>query len=113
LGFVGNTLQGVVSGGAALANLLSLLFITPVVTFYLLRDWDLLIARINALLPLDHAETIRQQMRAIDTTMAGFLRGQASVCLVLGAFYATGLMLVGLPFGLFIGMMAGILTFIP
>lgn len=113
LGFVGNALQGVVSGGAALANLLSLLFITPVVTFYLLRDWDLLIARINALLPLDHAETIRQQMRAIDTTMAGFLRGQASVCLVLGAFYATGLMLVGLPFGLFIGMMAGILTFIP
>jgi predicted PurR-regulated permease PerM len=113
LGLVGNALQGVVSGGAALANLLSLLFITPVVTFYLLRDWDLLIARLDALLPLDHAETIRQQVRAIDTTMAGFLRGQASVCLVLGAFYATGLMLVGLPFGLVIGMTAGILTFIP
>jgi predicted PurR-regulated permease PerM len=111
--FVTQTLQGVVSGGAALANLLSLIFITPVVTFYLLRDWDLIIARVDQLLPRDHAETIRAQMAAIDTTLAGFVRGQASVCLVLGTFYAVGLMIVGLPFGLVIGMMAGILTFIP
>jgi predicted PurR-regulated permease PerM len=113
LGFFGEALQGVVSGGAALANLLSLLFITPVVTFYILRDWDLLVARVDTLLPRDHAETIREQMRAIDTTMAGFIRGQASVCLVLGAYYAGGLMVVGLPFGLVIGMAAGLLTFIP
>lgn len=113
LGFIGETLQGVVSGGAALANLLSLLFITPVVTFYLLRDWDLLVARIDTLLPRDHAQIIREQMKAIDTTMAGFIRGQASVCLALGTYYAVGLMLVGLPFGLVIGMAAGILTFIP
>lgn len=113
LGFFGEALQGVVSGGAAIANLLSLLFITPVVTFYILRDWDLLVARIDTLLPRDHAETIREQMRAVDTTMAGFIRGQASVCLVLGAYYAGGLMLVGLPFGLVIGLVAGLLTFIP
>lgn len=113
LGFIGDTIQNVVSGGAALANLLSLLFITPVVTFYLLRDWDILVARIDTLLPRDHAMTIREQMKAIDTTMAGFIRGQASVCLVLGTYYAGGLMLVGLPFGLVIGMAAGILTFIP
>jgi predicted PurR-regulated permease PerM len=112
-GFLTQTVQGVVSGGAALANLLSLIFITPVVTFYLLRDWDLIIARVDNLLPRDHAETIRTQMRAIDTTLAGFVRGQATVCLILGVYYATGLMLVDLPFGLVIGMMAGILTFIP
>lgn len=112
-GFVTQTLQGVVSGGAALANLLSLIFITPVVTFYLLRDWDLVIARMDHLLPRDHAEAIRSQARAIDTTLAGFIRGQATVCLVLGVYYASGLMIVGLPFGLVIGMMAGILTFIP
>lgn len=112
-GFVTQTLQGVVSGGAALANLLSLIFITPVVTFYLLRDWDLITARIDRLLPRDHAQTIRAQMQIIDTTLAGFVRGQASVCLVLGVYYATGLMFVGLPFGLVIGMMAGLLTFIP
>lgn len=112
-GVVTQTVQGVVSGGAALANLLSLIFITPVVTFYLLRDWDLIIARVDHLLPRDHAEIIRAQMRAIDTTLAGFVRGQATVCLILGLYYATGLMLVDLPFGLVIGMMAGILTFIP
>jgi predicted PurR-regulated permease PerM len=112
-GFLTQTVQGVVSGGAALANLLSLIFITPVVTFYLLRDWDLIIARVDHLLPRDHAEIIRAQMRAIDTTLAGFVRGQATVCLILGIYYATGLMLVDLPFGLVIGMMAGILTFIP
>lgn len=112
-GFLVEALQGVVSGGAALANLVSLIFITPVVAFYLLRDWDILIARLDALLPRDHAETIRTQMRAIDVTMAGFVRGQASVCLVLGTYYAAGLMLVGLPFGLVIGMLAGLLTFIP
>lgn len=113
LGFTGDALQGVLSGGAAVANLLSLLFITPVVTFYLLRDWDILVARIDTLLPRDHADTIRTQMLAIDTTLAGFIRGQASVCLVLGVYYAAGLMLVGLPFGLVIGMTAGLLTFIP
>jgi predicted PurR-regulated permease PerM len=111
--FVTQTVQGVVSGGAALANLLSLIFITPVVTFYLLRDWDLVIARMDNLLPRDYAETIRVQARAIDTTLAGFIRGQATVCLVLGVFYAIALMAVGLPFGLVIGMMAGLLTFIP
>lgn len=113
LGFTGDALQGVLSGGAAVANLLSLLFITPVVTFYLLRDWDILVARIDTLLPRDHADVIRSQMLAIDTTLAGFIRGQASVCLVLGLYYAAGLMLVGLPFGLVIGMTAGLLTFIP
>src|SRR5690606_15066731 len=112
MGFFGEALQGVVSGGAAIVNLLSLLFITPVVTFYLLRDWDVLVARIDTLLPRDHATTIRTQMKAIDTTMAGFIRGQASVCLVLGTYYAAALMLVGLPFGLVIGMTAGLLTFI-
>nr|WP_298688730.1 AI-2E family transporter [uncultured Dongia sp.] len=112
-GFVTQTLQGVVSGGAALANLLSLIFITPVVTFYLLRDWDIITAQLDNLLPRDHAETIREQGRAIDTTLAGFIRGQATVCLVLGVFYAVALMLVGLPFGLVIGMIAGLLTFIP
>jgi predicted PurR-regulated permease PerM len=112
-GFVTQTVQGVVSGGAALASLLSLIFITPVVTFYLLRDWDLIIARVDHLLPRDHADTIRAQMAAIDTTLAGFIRGQATVCLVLGIFYAVGLMIVGLPFGLVIGLLAGLLTFIP
>jgi predicted PurR-regulated permease PerM len=102
-----------ISGGAALANLLSLLVITPVVAFYLLRDWDHLVERVDAWLPRHQAETIREQMREVDRMLAGFVRGQSSVCLLLGVFYAAGLTLAGLDFGLLIGLAAGLLTFIP
>lgn len=113
MSWLGTALEGILSQGVALASLLSLVFITPVVTFYLLRDWDHIVAKMDGLLPRDHAATIREQVTAIDETMAGFARGQATVCLVLGIYYATGLMIVGLPFGLFIGVAAGLLTFIP
>jgi predicted PurR-regulated permease PerM len=102
-----------ISGGAALANLLSLLVITPVVTFYLLRDWDRLVARVDSWLPRHQADTIREQMREVDGMLAGFVRGQSMVCLLLGVFYAGGLTLAGLDFGLLIGLAAGLLTFIP
>ncbi|MEE8188055.1 MAG: AI-2E family transporter [Kiloniellales bacterium] len=102
-----------VSGGVALATLASMLLITPIVAFYLLRDWDRLVSRIDSWLPHDHAEVIREQVRAVDRTLAGFLRGQGAVCLILGSFYALALTIAGLDFGLVIGMVAGVLTFIP
>jgi predicted PurR-regulated permease PerM len=101
------------SGGLALFNVLSLLVITPVVAFYLLRDWDRMVARMDQLLPRDQAETIRQAFREIDDSLAGFVRGQSLVCLFLGTFYGVGLTLVGLDFGLLIGLIAGVLSFIP
>jgi predicted PurR-regulated permease PerM len=113
IGWLGRGVGDVARGGIAIANLLSLIFITPVVTFYMLRDWDRLIAHIDSLLPREYAATVREQAKAIDHTLAGFARGQASVCLVLAAYYASGLMLVGLPFGLVVGLAAGLLTFIP
>jgi predicted PurR-regulated permease PerM len=106
-------LGGVISGGLALVNILSLLFITPVVTFYLLRDWDRVLAHVDGLLPREHAETIREQARLVNETLAGFVRGQATVCLLLGTFYAVALSMAGLNFGLVIGLVAGILSFIP
>ncbi|WP_370152734.1 AI-2E family transporter [Ferrovibrio sp.] len=106
-------IAGLLGGGAAIFNLLSLLVVTPVVSFYLLRDWDRMVARIDAFLPLDHAETIREQVRKIDQVLAGFVRGQMLVCLILGGFYAIGLSLAGLQFGLFIGLSAGAISFIP
>ena len=110
----GTVLLGqVISGGVALANLISLLVITPVVAFYLLRDWDRIIARVDTWLPRGHAEEIRAQAREIDRTLAGFLRGQGTVCLILGMFYAIGLSLAGLDFGLVVGLIAGLLSFIP
>jgi predicted PurR-regulated permease PerM len=113
LNWILGTLLNVAQGSMALANLLSLIFITPVVTFYLLRDWDRIVAKIDVLLPRQHAAVIRAQGREIDTTLAGFARGQATVCLILATYYATALMVAGLPFGLVVGLAAGLLTFIP
>ncbi|GAB2175113.1 AI-2E family transporter [Dongia sp. agr-C8] len=113
LTWFGDTLLNVAQGSMALANLLSLIFITPVVTFYLLRDWDKIVAKIDVLLPRQHAAVIRAQGREIDTTLAGFARGQATVCIILATYYATALMIAGLPFGLVVGLAAGLLTFIP
>jgi predicted PurR-regulated permease PerM len=106
-------LGALVTGGLALVNILSLVFITPVVTFYLLRDWDRVLAHIDSLLPREHADTIREQARLVNETLSGFVRGQATVCFLLGAFYAVALSLAGLNFGLVIGLIAGILSFIP
>lgn len=107
--FVATILQS----GTAFLNLLSLLFVTPIVAFYLLRDWDRMTAKIDSLLPREHAPVIREQMQRIDDTLAGWIRGQTTVCVLLGLFYAIGLSLVGLNFGFAIGLLTGIFSFIP
>jgi len=109
----GGVAGGVAQGGVAIINLLGLLFITPVVTFYLLRDWEKILAAVDSGLPLDHADTIRKLARESDSAIAGYVRGQALVCLCLGSIYAIGLSLVGLQFGLVIGLVAGAISFIP
>ena len=101
------------SGGVAFFNLLSLIVITPVVAFYLLRDWDLITAKIDSWLPRRPAPTIRQQFLEIDRTLAAFVRGQSSVCLVLALLYGIGLTIVGLKSGLLVGLGAGLISFIP
>lgn len=107
--FVANVLQS----GMAFLNLLSLILITPVVTFYLLRDWDHLVAKIDGLLPRQHLGTIRAQLTIIDDTLAGFLRGQLNVCTALAIYYALALSLVGLKFGIVIGIATGLLVILP
>jgi predicted PurR-regulated permease PerM len=104
---------GVIGQSLALVNIVSLLAITPLVSFYLLRDWPRIIAEINGWLPREHADTIRQQARAIDEVLAGFARGAAIVCTLLAVFYAIALTLAGLDFGLVIGLIAGALSFVP
>lgn len=102
-----------VSGGVAFFSVLSILLITPVVAFFLLRDWDDIVASIDEWLPLDHAEVIRQECRQIDRVLAGFVRGQALDCLAQGILYAIGWSVVGLDFGLVLGLLNGLLNFIP
>jgi len=113
VGWVGGVLRGVLTGGLKLFDVFSVLFITPVVAFYLLRDWDRLVSKVDGWLPRDHLATIRAQAREVDRTLAGFVRGQALVCLTLGVFYALGLSAAGLNFGLVIGLLSGVLSFIP
>jgi predicted PurR-regulated permease PerM len=101
------------SGGQALFSVVSLLVITPIVAFYLLIDWPRIVVAIDDLLPRDHAATIRSLLREMDRAIAGFVRGQTSICLILAVFYMTGFALAGLNFGFLIGLAAGIATFIP
>lgn len=112
-GWLGTLMGSLFAGGRAILGIVSLFVITPVVAFYLLYDWDRMIARIDDWMPRDHLETVRQIARDIDKAMAGFIRGQGSVCLVLGLFYAISLSVVGLNFGFLIGSVAGLISFIP
>ncbi len=111
--WLGRITQTLLSGGLAVVNMLALFVVTPVVAFYMLVDWDRMIARIDALLPRDHKQAVRAIATDIDHALAGFIRGQTLVCIILGTFYAAGLSLLGLNFGLLIGLAAGLISFIP
>ncbi|WP_281955380.1 AI-2E family transporter [Pseudophaeobacter arcticus] len=105
--------EGIAGSAASLLNVLVLFIIVPVVAVYLLLDWDRMIARVDELLPRDHAPVIRRLMAQIDVVLASFIRGMGTVCLILGSYYAITLMIVGLNFGLAVGFIAGMVTFIP
>jgi predicted PurR-regulated permease PerM len=109
----GELANGLLSSALGVISAVVFIVVVPVVAFYLLLDWDKMLARIDAMLPLDHAPTVRQLGREIDMVLAGFVRGQLSVCVLLGTFYSIALMLAGLQFGLIIGAIAGAITFIP
>ncbi len=111
--WVAKALARVLGGLSAVADLLSLVVLTPIVAFYLLRDWDVIVAKVDSWLPRAHADTIREQVSTVDRTLAGFVRGQASVCFVMGLFYGIGLTFAGLDFGFIVGFFTGLISFIP
>ncbi|MGA9253071.1 MAG: AI-2E family transporter [Roseobacter sp.] len=106
-------IETALTSAMSFVNILILLVIVPVVSVYMLLDWDNMVAKIDTLLPRDHAPTIRKLAGEIDDTLASFIRGMGTVCLVLGTYYAIALMVVGLQFGLVVGFIAGLVTFIP
>jgi len=108
-----NAGRGVLSGGAALLNFFSLLVVTPVVAFYILVDWTKMVKTLDGLLPLQHRDSLRAIAAEINLALAGFIRGQSLVCLFLGLWYGIGLTLIGLDFGFIIGVIAGVLSFVP
>ncbi len=113
LSWILQTLAALWQQGIAIVGLLSLLFVTPIVAFYMLLEWDNMVERIDGLVPRDHVATVRAIAREIDEVLAGFVRGQGAVCLLLGSFYALGLTFLGLEFGFIVGAIAGIISFIP
>jgi predicted PurR-regulated permease PerM len=112
-GYLTTLLKSLWSGGSALISLFSLIVVTPVVAFYLIYDWHKMIGTADSWIPLHQRETVRELARQTDAAIAGFVRGQSAVCLILGTFYAVGLSFAGLNFALLIGLISGLITFIP
>lgn len=104
---------GLLNSGKMLLSMVSMLVISPIVSFYLLRDWDVIVAKLDDLLPRQHADTIREQMALIDTTISGYMRGTFNVMLMLALFYAVSLSLIGLNFAILIALIGGVAILIP
>ncbi len=109
----GDLANGLIGSALGVINGIVFLVVVPVVSFYLLLDWDRMVARVDNLLPRDHAPVIRQLANEVDAVLSAFVRGQMSVCVIMGVFYAVALGLTGLQFGMVVGAIAGAVTFIP
>ncbi|WP_425403944.1 AI-2E family transporter [Hwanghaeella sp.] len=113
LKWVASAVGEVLGGLGAVANIISLIVITPIISFYLLRDWDRIVEKVDTWLPRAQADTLRGLAKEVDDILAGFARGQATVCLILGVLYGVGLTIVGLDFGFIVGLFTGLVSFIP
>ena len=103
----------IVSNGFAFINVLSLLLISPVVAFYMLRDWHEFTRKILDLVPKKHSKAVKDGVKEVNRIISGYLRGQFLVCVALGTFYSCGLWLIDLHLGLLVGFLAGMISFIP
>jgi len=112
-GFLKGLLRTVSHSGLIVAGWLANIVLIPVITFYLLRDWDLLVAYVRDILPRSIEGKVTQMARESDEVLGAFLRGQMLVMLALGVIYSIGLRIVGVEFSLLIGLFAGLLSFIP
>lgn len=113
LTYLASALTSIPSAGFAIFNVLTLVVVTPVVGFYLLRDWPWVVSQVDSWLPHRYADVIRAQAREVDRILSAWIRGQALCCLILALYYALALTLAGLDLGLIVGLAAGLLSFIP
>lgn len=112
-GYLAGFLQSLWSGGKAVVSFISLIVIMPVVTFYLICDWHQMIKTLDGWVPRQSCRPVHQIVEEIDAAISGFVRGQAGICLILSVYYAIALSLTGLNFALLIGLLAGLLSFLP
>lgn len=106
-------LTNILTNGLALANILSLLILTPVIMFYLLKDWPRIISHVDQCIPLNYRPSVRFYAARIDATLSAFARGQGLVCLILMGMYSLSLWAIGVPHGFFLGIITGLMSFIP
>lgn len=111
--WIAGLLQHMITSSLAILSILSLVVVTPIVTFLLLRDWEKMVAEVDAYLPRQSLETVRGQARLVSDTLVGFVHGQALICLILAVYYAIALSLAGLRSGLALGLLIGVLAIIP
>jgi len=113
LSWLGTLLQGLVTSSFAILNIVSLVIVTPIVTFLVLRDWEKMVALIDDHLPRQSLATVREQTRIVGDMLVGFVHGQALVCLILAIYYGATLSFAGLESGLALGLLIGVLAIVP
>lgn len=111
--FLQSIINNIFTSSVTVLNIISIIFIVPILVFYLLRDWNLMIKKINSYLPKKSSNEIRKIAEEIDFTLSSYLRGQFNVCLILAFFYGISLVVVGLKFGFVIGFLTGFFSFMP
>lgn len=107
------SLSAIIAGSLAFVNVISFVVVTPLVAFYLLRDWPTILRHIDSWWPRAHLPAMRGLLRDANGALAGFIRGQSLVCLSLAIFYAIGWSVVGLNYAVILGILAGVLGFVP
>ena len=112
-GGVGKVITNVVNSTTFFINILSIIFIMPVLIFYLLKDWHLILDKIDSIIPEKYSHQVKNIFSSIDKSLSGFIRGQLNVCLILAIYYGVLLGFLGLNHGIFIGVLTGILAFVP
>jgi predicted PurR-regulated permease PerM len=113
IGYLNGVLASVLARGHALISILSVVIIAPVVAFYLICDWGRVVASVDRLVPLPQRDAVRHLAREIDVSISAYVHGQSLVCLILGCYYAVGLTAAGVQFGLLIGVISGLVSFVP
>ena len=113
VGFSKNIFDNAINSSVTIINVFSIIFITPILVFYLLKDWDILVGKVNNYLPRNVSSSVQEIAKDINKTLSGYVRGQFHVCLILGIIYSTFLSFSGLNFGFLIGFLTGLFSFIP
>jgi predicted PurR-regulated permease PerM len=113
VGWLSDSLGTIVAGSLAFVNVLTFVVVTPIVAFYLLRDWPAVIEQTESWWPRRQLSVIKTLLSQSDAALSGFVRGQSLVCVVLAVFYAVGWSLTGLDYAIVLGLLAGVLGFVP